>query len=253
MVLVFCASACLQLPRPAGAPLPAAASAHAAGAARSRQSEQPGFPLDWNPGQMLMQGYLGVIYLSEFSLDRAGAPPVELEEDEYEVLPAVGGGGQWKLAGKSLDFGIEWFLAMSGRTDLEAFASSGGSAVAVFDVDLLVLEGYGGPFVSCFLGDRLRLYGGAGPLLQWVGYDQSDEANDDEDAEGSGGGVYARTGFEFLLPSGKLVGLGARWTESSVDLGGDLGDLDLSGLDVFFSYSYGLEPRSRFDWRRASP
>lgn len=206
-------------------------------------------PPAWAPGQPLMQGVIGASYLSDFRVDPSGSPPIELTEDEYEVLPVLGGGYQWKLAGQRIDFGLEAFVSFSGRSDLEAFASSGGSGVVVFDVDLLLLELYGGPFVSQFLGDGLRLYGAAGPLLQWASYDQSD-GTDDDSADGSGGGVYARAGLEFLLPSRKLVGFGARWSESSLDFDSGFGDLDLGGVQVFVSYSYGLEPRSAFDEHR---
>ena len=255
-VLVSLVCGCIQLsPGSAGrSPARDALLSAGGGAPAPRQEasmvpESRGFPLIWNPGETLLQGYFGAEYLSDFQVNPSGSPPIELDDDEYEVLPVVGGGAQLKLAGKSLDFGVEGFLALSGRSDLEAFASSGGSAVAVFEVDLLVWEAYGGPFVSRFIGDTLRVYAGAGPLLQWVGYDQEDsDGTDEEDTEGSGGGFYARGGFEFLLPSGKLVGLGARWSESSVDLGGDVGDLDLSAVEVFFSYAYGLAPRSKFDW-----
>jgi hypothetical protein len=252
LLLSLCA--CLQAPgRPRG-PVPVQEPAHAdACAARQGDpteggSRAAGFPLDWSPGEVLLQGYLGAKYLSEFSVNPSGTPPIELDEDEYEVLPVVGGGAQLKLAGRGLDFGVEGFLEFSGRSDLEAFASSGGTAVAVFDVSLLVFEAYGGPFVSLFAGDNLRLYGSAGPLLQWVGYDQDEDSSEEESADGSGGGLYARAGLEFLLPSRKLVGFGVRWSESSIDLGDEFGDLDLTGLDVFFTYSYGLEPRSAFDW-----
>ena len=206
------------------------------------------FPLAWKAGQFLKQGYIGAAYLNDFTVS-SGGQDVELDDDEYEVLPAFGGGGQWKLAGQRLDFGVEGYLAFSTRSDLEAFASSGGAAVAAFDINLLVLEAYGGPFVSRFVGDRLRLYAGGGPLLSWVGYDadDDDDTTDDEDTDGAGGGVYFRGGLEFLLPTGKLVGFGARWSESSVDLGGTAGDLDLDRVEVYFTYSYGLGPRSAFD------
>lgn len=239
--------ACLHVP---SGPLPSVAPAHAAlrqDALPQVGSRAQGFPLEWNPGQTLLTGYLGAKYLSEFVVSPSGTPPIELAADEYDVLPVVGGGAQLKLAGQSIDFGVEGLIALSGRTDLEAFASSGGTTVAVFDVNLLVVELYGGPFVSLFVGDRLRLYGAAGPLLQWVGYDQ-DDSTVEENADGFGGGVYARTGFEFLMPSNKLVGLGARWSESNVDFNGDFGELDLSGLEVFVTYSYGLPPRSKYNW-----
>jgi hypothetical protein len=207
--------------------------------------EEPRFPLDWEPGQVLLQGYLGAKYLSDFRVERGGDTPVELDDDEYEVLPVVGGGAQMKLTGGGFDLGIEGFLALAGRTDLEAFAAGSGGAVLAFDVDLFLVEAFGGLFVSRFLGERVRLHGGAGPLLQWAGYDQ-DDGSVEEDSDGSGGGLYARAGLEFLLPSGELAGFGVRWSDSSVDLGGDAGDLDLRDLEVFFSYSYGHQPRHRF-------
>ncbi len=252
-LLLCLAGACAQPPRRHPGPVwTADATPAAAHAPRQRvpadEDAFAGFPLAWDPGQVLLQGYVGVKYLSDFSVNPSGSPPIELDEDEVEILPLVGGGAQLKLAGQALDFGLEGFIEFSGRSDLEAFASSGGSAVAVFDVSLLVVEIYGGPFVSLFAGDRLRLYAGAGPLLQWVGYDQDEDSAEEESADGSGGGVYVRGGFEFLMPSRKLMGLGARWSESSVDLGDGFGDLDATGLELFFTYSYALEPRSRQQW-----
>lgn len=193
-----------------------------------------------------MQGVIGVNYLAEFQVNPSGAPPIQLEEDEYEILPLLAGGAQWKLAGEQLTFGLEALVAFSGRANLEAFASSGGAAVAVFDVDLLLIELYGGPFLSRFLGEGLRIYGGAGPLLQWLSYDQ-DDGTEQVSEDGSGGGVYARGGLEFLLPSRKLVGFGVRWSDSSLDFSQDFGDVELEGLQLFVSYSYGLEPSSAFD------
>jgi hypothetical protein len=238
-LLLLFAGGCALAPARAYHPHPEAPGVHAA-----KHAPAPLPPLSWNPGQVLLQGIIGVNYLSDFTVDSSGTTSIELENDE--ILPTLGGGGQWKLAGRHLDFGLEGFLSLSGRSDLEAFASSGGSTVVAFDVDLLVVEFYGGPFVSRFLGDGVRIYGGAGPLLEWVSYDQSDGTTE-ESADGSGGGAYARAGLEFLLPSRKLIGFGARWSRSSLDFDQDFGELELEGLELFVSCSYGLEPRSAFD------
>lgn len=253
LVLASSSCACLHAPSVSREPLGVVASpaeARVPGQSPSpRSSTRTGFPPSWKPGQALLQGYLGASFLSDLTLSPSGNPPIGLEDGGYEVLPVFGGGAQLKLAGERVDFGVEGFLEFSGRSDLEAFATSGGTTVAAFDVNLLRFQIYGGPFVSLFTGDNLRLYGSAGPLVQWVGYDQDDgdDATDDEDANGAGGGLYARTGIEFQLPSRKLVGFGVRWSEASIDLGGDLGDLDLDGLDLYVTYSYGLEPRSAFE------
>jgi len=209
--------------------------------------EDPGFPLSWQVGQVLLQGFGGVKYLSDFRLDGASSGPIELDEDEVEILPVIGGGAQWKLTGRAFDLGLEGFLSFAGRSDLEAFAAGGGGAVVAIDVNLLLFEAYGGVFASRFLGERVRLHGGFGPLLSWVSYDPDDEdGGTGDDADGSGGGAYARAGLEFLLPSGRLAGLGVRWSESSVDLGQDLGDLELGELELFVSYSYGYQPRRSY-------
>lgn len=202
---------------------------------------EPPFPLSWKPGEVLLHGFGGAKYLSNFRVDRGGSPSIKLDEDEYEVLPVVGGGAQMKLAGGGFDVGLEGYVSFAGRTDLEAFAAGGGGAVVAFDVNLFLAEAYGGPFVSRFLGERVRIHAGAGPLLQWAGYDQ-DDGTGEEDTDGSGGGFYARAGLEFLLPSNRLVGIAVRWSESSVDLGGDVGDLDLEDLELLLTYSYGSRP-----------
>jgi len=172
-------------------------------------------------------------------VQQSGSPSVELDDGNYEVLPVFGGGAQWKLAGERIDFGLEGMLAFQTRSNIAAFASSGGTTVVAVDVDLLLIEVYGGPFVSEFVGDGVRLYAATGPLLQWVGYDQSDGTTT-EDVDGSGGGFYARGGIEFPLPSGELLGMGVRWWESSIDFEQGFGDADFGGVQLYVSYSYGV-------------
>ena len=241
--LPFLPGACLTPERrpipPPGPPTPQQLSPSRA---RVEELEGPGFPLQWRVGEVLLQGFGGAKYLSDFRLDGGGSGAVELDEDEVEILPLIGGGAQWKLTGDAFDLGLEGFLSFAGRSDLAAFAVGGGGAVVAIDVNLLLFEAYGGVFASRFLGERVRLHGGAGPLLSWVSYDPDDSA-DGEDADGSGGGAYARAGFEFLLPSGRLAGLGVRWSESSIDLGSEFGDLELGDLELFVTYSYGYQPR----------
>jgi hypothetical protein len=47
--------------------------------------------------------------------------------------------------------------------------------------------------------------------------------------------VYARTGLEFVLPSGTSVGFGVRWVDSSVDFGAPLGNYDLERVQWLFT------------------
>lgn len=190
----------------------------------------------WNPGQPLMQGFLGVSSYEHVSVEGGD---VDGDEGELDTLPLIGGGGQWKVGGRHIDWGVEGMLSFAGRADAEAFAVGGGGAVVAVDVDLLLFELYGGPFASVFLGDKLRLYGAAGPMLEWADYEQETDGFPD-DGSGFGGGWYARTGFEYALPSWTLIGLGVRWSDATVDLGGSLGDLEIDGLQYVFTVSRGI-------------
>ena len=194
--------------------------------------------LRWSEGQALMHGFLGV---SSYSKVEAGGGEVDGDEGDLDQLPLIGGGAQWKLGGERLDIGVEGLMTFSGAANASAVAVGGGSAVVAVDVDLMIFELYGGPFVSVFLGEKLRAYVGGGPILQWVNYDQdSEDSFFNEDGSGFGSGWYVRTGLEFALASHTLIGFGVRWSESSVDLGGNLDDLEIEGLQGLFTVSQGL-------------
>ena len=106
---------------------------------------------------------------------------------------------------------------------------------------MFLIELYGGPFVSLFLGERWRVYGGVGPMLQWASYDQ-ESADTDFNGNGSGFGTgwYARTGLELAVRPGLMIGAGVRWSDSVVDLDSGLGDLDLEGIQWAFTVTTGI-------------
>lgn len=190
----------------------------------------------WVDGQPLMHGFLG---LSQFSSVEAGDGDIDGDAGDLDELPLIGGGAQWRLGGRRFDLGLEGLLSFSGRANAAAFVSTGGGAALAVDVDLLLFQVFGGPFASLFLGDRLRLYGGAGPLLQFADYDQTGNGLADS-GSGFGYGWYARTGVEYALKSRNLVGLGVRWSDTSVDLGSSLDDLEIDGLELVLTVSRGL-------------
>ena len=183
-------------------------------------------------GQLLLQGFVGVGYPESITLE----PDIEIDETELDNLPVIGGGGQLKLAGEHIDFGVEALMSFAFRSDLAAFAFGGGGGVVALDVDVFVFDVFGGPYASKLFGDRVRLYAGAGPILSWVEYSQQEEDTaEDEDGDGFGAGVYTRGGIEFLLPSGTLVGFGVRWSSAEVDLGDDFGDFELEGVQALIT------------------
>ncbi|MFN0242760.1 MAG: hypothetical protein ACKVWV_07685 [Planctomycetota bacterium] len=193
----------------------------------------------WEVGQSLMQGYFGVSEYDTVEVDGGSGATIEGDEGELDDLPVLGGGAQFKLGGERLDYGLEGLFSFAGSANAAAFAVGGGGAVIAVDVDLMLFDLYGGPFVSTFLGEKLRVYASVGPLMQWAVYDQSGGGLD-ADGDGFGYGAYARAGFEFVLPSRTMLGLGMRWSDSKIDLGGDVGDLDIEGAQLLFTVSRGI-------------
>src|SRR5688572_7131331 len=216
---------------PAAAPAPEAAAAPEAGPAPAYAPEfglaldprQDLFPVDelptleWHRGQALLQGFFGATYFDEVSFDRGGTEDVDGDEGDLDQLPLIGGGAQWKLGGQGIDIGLEGLLSFAGRANAEAFVIGGGGAAIAIDVDMLIFEMYGGPFASVLLGETLRLYAAAGPLMQFADCEQDefDDEGETESGSGFGTGYYARAGFELVLPSYTLIGMGARWSDST--------------------------------------
>jgi hypothetical protein len=168
---------------------------------------------------------------------------VAVDVDELGPAPFVGGGGQWKYGEGALDAGAEVMLGLGWRPSFLGIYVDGDSGARVqVDVDAFVADLGGGVCVSSFLGDAARVYGAAGPLVQVVAYSESDPAVEgaDFDASGFGAGWYARGGFELLVSDGVMVGVGARWSDTTTNLGADLGDLRLSGVDWFLSATTGF-------------
>jgi opacity protein-like surface antigen len=231
---------------PAGSAL-RESSAHASIAQSTPVPRQQPFPVEsrsghaWRPGQALMHGFFGVTEFKDVSVETGGPGHVDGDQGNLDDLPVIGGGAQLKLGGERIDLGLEGMLSFSWSSDAAAFVVGGGGAAVAVDVDLLIFELYGGPFASLFLGDELRLYGGAGPIMQWANYDQ-DDLNDvlDDDGSGFGYGWYARTGLEFALESRTFLGFGVRWSDTSVDLGSSLGDLEIDGLQAVITVSRGV-------------
>jgi hypothetical protein len=191
----------------------------------------------WAPGQALLQGFFGAAFMDQINIDTGSNTTIE--NNGTTILPVIGGGGQWKLSGDKVDFGIEGMFSMGWQANATAVAVGGGGAAVAVDFGLLLVDLYGGPFVSMFLGDKTRVYVAAGPLLEWASYDQSSGFTSTY-ANGFGAGVYARTGIEFLMASQTLIGLGVRWSKSTVSLNNNLGNMDLEGLQAVLTVTRGF-------------
>ncbi len=217
--------------RTSDAPPPQTQSGYASSPPPSARSSN-----EWDEGEALMHGFLGTSFFESVTVDASGGLEVDGDDGQLDQMPVIGGGAQWKLGGDNVDLGLEGIFSLSGRADAAAFVVGGGGAAVAVDVDLLIVEIYGGPFVSKTIGEKMRVYGAAGPVMQFANYHQSG-GGFIEDESGFGAGWYARTGLEFEIASRTLLGLGVRWSDTTVDLGGDLGDLEVDGLQAFLSVS----------------
>jgi len=191
----------------------------------------------WRRGEVALQGYFGASF---DEVSRQGGSTGDYHNNDT-TFPTLGGGAQWKLAGESVDIGLEGLMGIGWRGNVEGFVAGGGGAAVAVSVDLFLLELYGGPFASVTLGDGMRLYAGAGPMMEWAFYDQS-SVNPLASGSGDGFGVgwYARTGIEFNVSRGSMVGLGVRWSQVTMDMSGGLGDLEVDGFLVMLTLSQGF-------------
>ena len=192
----------------------------------------------WPVGSLLLQGFFGGSSFSQVQT-QGGDTSVDGDQGDLSQLLMLGGGGQWKLAGDRLDFGLETLFSFSGRANATAFASGRNGAVLVVDADILLFDLYGGPFVNLFLSDNWRVYAAAGPVAQWADYHQTDNTAHTT-STGFGFGTYARTGFEFRLPSQAWLGLGVRWSKSQVGLDNQFGQLEIEGVQFMITVSEGV-------------
>jgi hypothetical protein len=183
----------------------------------------------WPVGHTVMQGFLGAYEWNTVERSGGDTPDVDGSDDDLSQLPAIGGGGQYKLLGNHLDFGFEAMISFGWRANATAFAAGGGGAGGrgrrrhVPDRPLRRPVPEHVPRRSRARVRRRR------PLMQWAEFDQNGE-NIDDSGSGFGTGWYARTGLELRVRPGLMVGGGIRWTDSSIDLNNGLGDLDLEGF-----------------------
>jgi opacity protein-like surface antigen len=195
------------------------------------------------PGQTLATGMIGASYYSQVGVEGSG-PSSGTQPSDLEQIPVLGGVFQHTMWGDRVDAGLEVGGTLGFRTG-GGYVYAGGNGIYInVKVDMYLFDLFGGPFVSVPLGQKARLYGSAGPLMQFASWDQSAENPGDstynQSSTGFGTGVYARAGLEFQLSRAMLIGLGVRWTDSSVSLGNTLGTMDIEGTQAMVTFTAGV-------------
>ncbi len=190
---------------------------------------------NWRKGEVLLQGYLA--FNSVQSISRTGGDFGELDQGVSQY-PAIGGGVQWKFGGEAVDLGLEGLISIGGRANGGAFVIGGSGAAIAISLDLLIVDFYGGPFLSIPLGDSARIYGSVGPLIQFTNYYQSSvDVNYSGSGSGFGVGGYGRVGIEMEMSQSSYIGMAVRYSDATVDLSNGLGDFDLETVEVMLTYT----------------
>jgi hypothetical protein len=185
-------------------------------------------------------GYLqGLFGVSEVRVKDIGTGNFDDSDDAQ--MPLIGGAVQRPLTGDNLRLGVEGGFLFGWAGNVETIVVGGGGVAITGSNDLFLTEGFGGLYADVMLGQKVRLYGGAGGLIDWAIVDltYSDPGSGFFDLSGSGFGFgwYTRAGFELLLQSGMAVGFCWRWFDTSIDIGGDIGDLDLEGMQYMLTFT----------------
>jgi hypothetical protein len=186
------------------------------------------------------QALVGAALFDDLTFERTDpSNPARTVEADLSQMPLLGFAGQQRLGGEeSAELGFEGGLLFGWRSDGSSLvATGGGTAVVSISVRLYTFDLFCGPYGSCMLGERLRLYLGVGPLLLFADSRYDDETSSSTSDGGFGVGGYARTGLEYVLDDGSMLGIGVRGMTADVDFSGPLGDVDFDALQVMLTYT----------------
>jgi opacity protein-like surface antigen len=162
------------------------------------------------------------------------------------------------------DASLEWGVNAGGGlswkgngTEFRGVINEGGArARYTIDNEMFVLEGHIGGYFRAHLGKYVDFYAGAGPAIIWasVNVDEDDVEGDEEiqDLLTTGGGTvilasdddsdiiigyYGRAGIEFATRDNAQWGIGVRYLGGELDFNDTVGEFDLEGLQILFTYS----------------
>ncbi len=212
------------------------------------QGPPPSSPEEWHepgPPRAMIQGMLGATDVSRDPLV-AYEEPGGLQVDGSGTLFVLGASGQFPQWGDRVQLGGEWgfTIGRDAHRDTVEVHSGKAAVLEVHENDLVLGDMFAGAMVAVYPTRKLRLYGGAGPLIQYgrvdLEYEDIDGVLIDIDNSGFGTGLYARTGFELLFAPDTWVGFQVRWIEADVDFGGGVGNFELEAVQYVLSVSRSL-------------
>jgi len=192
------------------------------------------------PRGYLVQGFAGATVLGDVSLEPTGNP-IGVEDVGTSTLPLLGAAVMYPLSGERFQMGVEMGVTTGWDAD-RGLVRLNNATQTRSDNRLVLVDGFVGAYANVYLNRSWRLYGGAGPVLQFgsVDVEYTDENSErvDLNEDGFGLGVYARAGVELLLWNGTWAGIGVRRLDSRFDPGGSLSDFDFEAMQYVFTATY---------------
>lgn len=236
------ATPCRPSPRQASRPAVVFALALAACAgpdASEANAWEPYLPRRASAARDHVQGIIGITQFATGTT--VAAPGTNVVNDGAQTFPMLGGSFQHAMTDGEIRLGIEGGLSGGWQSTRTVLAAGNGTIVTQRSNDVLLLDGFVGAYASIPLEGGWRVYGGAGPVLQYASIkslDLDQPTGSERDAyDGVGGGWYARAGVELEVGGPLLVGFGVRWVDAYAYLGPDFRDLIVEGVQFGFTVS----------------
>jgi hypothetical protein len=212
---------------------------------------------DDNPAKDIhVQVILGATHFSDLTFeDQSTTDPTVVAESEISLMPVLGVCGSMPFTKGPVALGLEGGVLFGWRIEDVTAVGQGGTLRLHIENDLYLFDLFLGPYASAMLGKHLRIYAGAGPLLMVGQYDKkSDEQvsatetiRDNKTSMTSGGGLYARTGIEYIFEDGSMMGLCVRGFKSKLDFENVPEKSDIKGIQILMTFTVGEEPHHWYD------
>ncbi|MEM1113540.1 MAG: hypothetical protein AAGI11_16615 [Pseudomonadota bacterium] len=200
----------------------------------------------------LMQAFVGALRLDDQQgdlLDESGQP-IDIE---FPTLPSLGLEGEYRYGGQFVTYGLNpggSFAWKSGGTSIAGGfnGSTGGTIRIDIDNSFFFGELHLGGYIRGRLGKSVTVYAAAGPMIAYGRMKVEDEEIDIDDSveietssvSDFGFGYYGRAGIDFAIKGEQAIGLGLRYMRTELDLDDTVGNIDIEGPQVIFSYTVPL-------------
>jgi len=170
----------------------------------------------------------------------------DVDNDDYKFT-IVGAAGQRAVNEDPFEYGIEVGLLFSMDNDRRYTSVSsgpdGGTVYVRFENKMLLIDYFGGGYISYSVSKYLRLYAGGGPLIVYgrKEYEPDDDDYDSGDSEVESRlsvGIYGRTGAEFAITDNLMIGAGIRALTSGLEFKEPNGKVQYEGIQYVFNITY---------------